>query len=165
MELALEKIDGFHLVVAACFARERVSSLRKAVKTLVVLPLLFLFSVTQHLFFFCGTEFYKNRRIFLRLLIVFLVDDVIVYDIGGTRENVCMYGHTYSKSMDQPGKVANPARGQLNREKWIFLCPCSRLRIWSRETRSSSQSRPASACSSPYSGGIWCLLTVFRVTY
>ena len=30
---------------------------------------------------------------------------------------VCMYGHTYSKSMDQPGKVANPASGQLNREK------------------------------------------------
>ena len=28
-----------------------------------------------------------------------------------------MYGHTYSKSMDQPGKVADPARGQLNREK------------------------------------------------
>ena len=30
------------------------------------------------------------------------------------------YGHTYSKSMDQPGKVANPARGQLNREKEYF---------------------------------------------
>ena len=29
---------------------------------------------------------------------------------------ICMYGHTYSKSMDQPAKVANPARGQLNRE-------------------------------------------------
>ena len=28
---------------------------------------------------------------------------------------VCMVV-TYSKSMDQPGKVANPARGQLNRE-------------------------------------------------
>ena len=27
-----------------------------------------------------------------------------------------MYRRTYSKSMDQPGKVANPARGQLNRE-------------------------------------------------
>ena len=27
-----------------------------------------------------------------------------------------MYGHTYSKSIDQPGKVASPARGQLNRE-------------------------------------------------
>ena len=27
-----------------------------------------------------------------------------------------MYGHTYSKSMDQPGKVANPARGQPNRD-------------------------------------------------
>ena len=34
--------------------------------------------------------------------------------------HVCMYVCmviTYSKSMDQPGKVANPARGQLNREK------------------------------------------------
>ena len=30
---------------------------------------------------------------------------------------VCMYGHIYSKSMDQPGKVANnPARGQISRE-------------------------------------------------
>ena len=28
---------------------------------------------------------------------------------------VCMV-ITYSKSKDQPGKVANPARGQLNRE-------------------------------------------------
>ena len=34
---------------------------------------------------------------------------------------VCMYGHTYSKSMDQPGKVANPARGQPNREILISL--------------------------------------------
>ena len=31
-----------------------------------------------------------------------------------------MYGHTYSKSMDQPGKVANPARGELNRENEYF---------------------------------------------
>ena len=30
---------------------------------------------------------------------------------------LCMVTHTYSKRMDQPGKVANPpARGQLNRE-------------------------------------------------
>ena len=28
-----------------------------------------------------------------------------------------MYGHTYSKSMGQPGKVANPDRGELNREE------------------------------------------------
>ena len=27
-----------------------------------------------------------------------------------------MYGRTYSKRMDQPGKVANPARGQLNKQ-------------------------------------------------
>ena len=31
-------------------------------------------------------------------------------------ERYPMYGHTYSKSMDQPGKRTNPARGQLNRE-------------------------------------------------
>ena len=32
-----------------------------------------------------------------------------------------MHGHTYTKSMDQPGKVASPARGQLNRENNISL--------------------------------------------
>ena len=32
-----------------------------------------------------------------------------------------MYGgHTYSRSMDQPGKVADPARGQLNRKNENF---------------------------------------------
>ena len=30
---------------------------------------------------------------------------------------VFMHGQTYSKSMYQPGKVANSARGQLNKEK------------------------------------------------
>ena len=40
--------------------------------------------------------------------------------------HVCMYvcmhvwSHIYSKRMDQPGKVANPARGQLNRENEYF---------------------------------------------
>ena len=34
-----------------------------------------------------------------------------------------MYGHTCSKSMDQPGKVASPARGQLNRENKYFPVP------------------------------------------
>ena len=34
-----------------------------------------------------------------------------------------LYGHTYSRSKDQPGKVANPARGQLNREKGYFPVP------------------------------------------
>ena len=34
-----------------------------------------------------------------------------------------VWSHTYSKSMDQPGNVANPARGQLNRENEHFLVP------------------------------------------
>ena len=50
---------------------------------------------------------------------------------------ICMV-ITYSR--DQPGKVANPARGQLNREK-IFPCPRACLRIWSRETGSAVPSR------------------------
>ena len=55
---------------------------------------------------------------------------------------VCsMYGHIYSKSKDQPGKVANPARGQLNRKNQYFLVPVSRLKIWSRETGSAVPSR------------------------
>ena len=54
-----------------------------------------------------------------------------------------MYGHPYRKSMYQPGKVANPARGQLNRknENFPFPCPRSRLRIWSREPGSAVPSR------------------------
>ena len=47
---------------------------------------------------------------------------------------VCMYRHTYSKGMDQSGKVANSAYGKLNREiKLIFPCP--------RETGSAVPSR------------------------
>ena len=43
---------------------------------------------------------------------------------------------TYSTGKDQPGKVVNPARRQLNRKN---KCPYprSRLRIWSRETGSA----------------------------
>ena len=57
-----------------------------------------------------------------------------------------------SKSMDQPEKVANLARGQLNRENQYF--PVS---VRAREfglARRVRQSRPASVCSSPYSGSI-----------
>ena len=45
--------------------------------------------------------------------------------------------------MYQPGKVANPARGQLNRENAYFIFPFlrSRQRIWSRETGSADPSR------------------------
>ena len=42
--------------------------------------------------------------------------------------------------MDQPGNVANPARGQLNRENNIPLSPCV-LIIWSREMGSAVPSR------------------------
>ena len=69
---------------------------------------------------------------------------------------VCMYvlSHIHVARrvarMDQPNKVVNPTRGQLNRENEYFLvavrtCEFGLARqVW--------QSRPASACSSPYSG-------------
>ena len=43
--------------------------------------------------------------------------------------------------MDQPGKVANPARGHLNRENKYSPCPRTCPRIWSRETGSAVPSR------------------------
>ena len=53
-----------------------------------------------------------------------------------------MYGHTHSKSMDQPGKVANPARGQLNRENEYFPVRVrSGLRVWPRVMGSAVPSR------------------------
>ena len=41
--------------------------------------------------------------------------------------------------MDQPGKVANPARGQLNKgkKKHFFHVPVRALRIWSCEMGSA----------------------------
>ena len=55
---------------------------------------------------------------------------------------VCMYGYHLEQSMDQPGKVTNPARGQLNRQnEHFFPCPRSRLRNKSRESCSAVTSR------------------------
>ena len=58
-----------------------------------------------------------------------------------------VWPHSYSTSMDQPGKVANPARGQLNRENKYYP-----VRVRDGEfglARRVRQSRPAPACSSP----------------
>ena len=38
-------------------------------------------------------------------------------------ERLVLNGHTYSKSMKQPGKVANPVCGQLNKENEYFPVP------------------------------------------
>ena len=47
--------------------------------------------------------------------------------IENSRLYVCIiYGHHTKQSMDQPGKVANPARSQLNRENECSPAPvCS----------------------------------------
>ena len=48
-----------------------------------------------------------------------------------------MYDQHFQQSMDQPGMVANPARGQLNRGKSFLSCPRSLLRFFFRETESA----------------------------
>ena len=45
----------------------------------------------------------------------------------------CMYGHYIYLTMDQPGKIANPARGQLNREMSISLIPFAPENLVSRD--------------------------------
>ena len=77
-----------------------------------------------------------------------LLDSIMLtqgYYHRGTRLNTMygMYSNTYSKSMNQPGKVASPARGQLNRKNEYFAVVRVRscLRIWSRETGSAVPSR------------------------
>ena len=44
-----------------------------------------------------------------------------------------MYDRTYSKSVEQPGKVANLARGQVNREMDISLSPSAPENLVSRD--------------------------------
>ena len=63
---------------------------------------------------------------------------------------------TYSKSKDQPGKVANPARGELNMEMDTSLSPFAPENLVSRDEFGSPVPRqPAhlhtSAESGPYS--------------
>ena len=60
------------------------------------------------------------------------------YDIGSFP--------SLSESMDQPGKVGNPARGQLNRENHIFLVPMRAPESLVGLARRVRPSRPASAC-------------------
>ena len=62
--------------------------------------------------------------------------------------------------MDQPGKVANPARGQLNRENNIPLSPCVPENLVSRDGSSRPVPRQPAHLHTQ-SGGIWCLLTGF----
>ena len=53
----------------------------------------------------------------------------------------CMYGHTYSESMNQSGQGCHSYSWSAEQGEWIFPCPRSRLRVWSRETGSAIPSR------------------------
>ena len=61
---------------------------------------------------FMGTSATDDRDKEMTIIWEFMV--LLGYHMYG------MYGHKYSKSMDQPGKVASPARGQLSRKNEYF---------------------------------------------
>ena len=61
--------------------------------------------------------------------------------------------------MDQPGKVANPARGQLNRKICISMSPFAPEHLVSRDGLGGPD--PSQSEHSPHSGWIWCLLAGF----
>ena len=54
-------------------------------------------------------------------------------DIGSLLDIMYVWSHIYSKSIDQPGKVANPARGPLNRENEYFPSPFAPENLVSRD--------------------------------
>ena len=62
----------------------------------------------------------------------------------------CMVTYIHSKSMDQLGKVANPARGQLNKEHGYFpvrvYCTCS---IFACDMFSQACKHPQHSTNSP----------------
>ena len=93
----------------------------------------------RYMIYIHTTKIYKRQQPLLEL------------PLGGlSAVNASSMGHTYSNSVYQPGKVANPARGQLDRENKHFPVRVRACEIGlARRVR---QSRPASACSSPYSG-------------
>ena len=70
-----------------------------------------------------------------------------------------MYGQDFQQSVDHPGMVANPARGQLNRENYLFPCPHLHLRIWSRQTGSAVQSRVSPVILDTQAESDWLVLT------
>ena len=49
------------------------------------------------------------------------------------RVYVCLYGQHFQQGMDQPGKVVNPARGQLSKENIHFPGPSAPYNLVSRD--------------------------------
>ena len=72
-------------------------------------------------------------------------------------EYVCivMYGHGLQQSIRQPGLVANPACGQLNREMFFSLSPLAPEYLASRDK--FDRSVPPQPAYSPHPSRIWCL--------
>ena len=58
--------------------------------------------------------------------------------------------------MDQPGKVANPARGQLNRGKNIPLSPCVPENLVSRDGFSRPVPRQPAHLHTQAESGAYC---------
>ena len=102
-----------------------------------------------HLFINRVPVYYGVFFIFVHVCILFVDGSLLYMNLPSmwyygsmhVRMFVCIV-ITYSKGKNQPGKVANPARGQLAEQgKQLIPCSRSRLRIWSRKMDSAALSR------------------------
>ena len=86
-------------------------------------------SLTTTGLFYCGSVLYSvsfSKTVcvlaHVELYLVLYSTSYTWYCIT-TVYTACMCGYHIKQSIDQPGKVANPARGQLNRENTYFSVP------------------------------------------
>ena len=93
---------------------------------------------------------FSPQRALVQECVVFLVT-VVFFTLTDRAATISMYvWSSHTTEYDQPGKVANPARGQLIRENEYSPVP---VRAWEFGlARRVQPSCSASACSSPYSG-------------
>ena len=63
------------------------------------------------------------KRAYLQITVNYSICTVLIDGFLQQTSTVFIVCITYGKSMDQRGKVANPVRGQLNRENSYFPIP------------------------------------------
>ena len=93
---------------------------------------------------YCSISISISINISIKISISISISIIITFDISiSINISIILRGRTgyWVLPYSTPGKVANPARGQLNRENEYFPVPVRAGGIWSRETGSAVPSR------------------------
>ena len=85
-----------------------------------------------------------------------------VLDVTAGTKSCSMYSHHIQQGQNQPGKVANPARGQLNRGFFFSPAPFAPENLVSRDGFGSPVPRqPAHHLHTQAESGVYVLLFVY----